>query len=118
MKKCTKILSVFMALVMIFSCMQVSVFAAERDTSSLDAYLDNDNLAVIVETLLKDLDARKEAIVPTVLDFVFMLDALKNQAAADGIDLTDATAETQATVLLNYLDDMLAETDLNGQLGA
>lgn len=118
MKKCTKILSVFMALVMVFSCMQVSVFAAERDTSSLDAYLDNDNLAVIVETLLKDLDARKEAIVPTVLDFVFMLDALKNQAAADGIDLTDASAETQATVLLNYLDDMLEETDLNGQLAS
>ncbi|MBR5498213.1 MAG: dockerin type I repeat-containing protein [Clostridia bacterium] len=118
MKKCTKILSVFMALVMVFSCMQVSVFAAERDTSSLDAYLDNDNLAVIVETLLKDLDARKEAIVPTILELVFMLDALKNQAAADGIDLTDASAETYSKVLLNYLDDMLEETDLNGQLGA
>lgn len=118
MKKITKILSVFMALVMVFSCVQVSVFAAERDTSSLDAYLDNDNLAVIIETLLTDLDERKEEIVPTVLNLVFMLDQLKKQAAADGVDVATASTEDLATVLLNYLDDVLAEEDLNSQLAS
>ncbi len=107
-----------MALVMVFTCMPLTVFAAERDISSLDAYLDNENLAVIVETLLTDLDDRKEEIVPTVLEFVFMLDALKEQAEKDGVDITEADTETYATVLLSYLEDMLADADLNGEIAA
>lgn len=118
MKKITKVLSVFMALVMVFSCVQISAFAAERDTSSLDAYLDNDNLGVIVETLLTDLDTRKEVLVPTVLKLVFMLDQLKDQAADDGVDVATADADALATVLLNYLDEFLAEEDLNSQLAS
>ena len=40
MKKFTKILSVFMALLMVATCIPMTAFAQGRDTSSLDAYID------------------------------------------------------------------------------
>lgn len=118
MKKTTKILSVFMAVLMVFSCIPMSAIAAERDTSSLDGYLDNNNLAVIVETLLKDLDTRKEDIVPTVLKFVFMLDQLKNMADEKGVDVDTADTEQLASVLIAYLDKVLEKENLNGEIGS
>lgn len=118
MKKTTKILSVLLALVMVFSSVQMTAFAAERDTSSLDAFLDSDNLAVVVETLLKGIGDRKEEIVPTILNFVFMLDQLKDQAADMKVDVATADAETLAGVLIAYGDEFLEETNLNGELGA
>ncbi|MBQ8210321.1 MAG: dockerin type I repeat-containing protein [Clostridia bacterium] len=116
MKKTTKILSVLLALVMVFSCVPMTAFAAERDTSSLDAYLDSDNLAVVVETLLTDLGDRKEELVPTVLNFVFMLDQLKDKAAEEGVDVATADTEALADVLIAYADEFLAETDLNNEI--
>lgn len=118
MKKTTKILSVLLALVMVFSCVPMTAFAAERDTSSLDAYLDSDNLGAVVETLLTDLGDRKEALVPTVLKFVFMLDQLKDKAAEEGVDVATADTEALAGVLVAYADEFLAETDLNNEIGA
>lgn len=118
MKKTTKILSVFMAILMVFSCIPMSAIAAERDTSSLDDYLDNKNLAVIVETLLTDLDTRKEDIVPTVLKFVFMLDQLKKMADEKGVDVDTATTEQLSSTLIAYLNKVLEKEDLNGEIGA
>lgn len=118
MKKTTKILSVLLALVMVFSCVPMTAFAAPRDTSSLDAYLDSDNLAAVVETLLTDLGDRKEEVVPTVLKFVFLLDQLKAQAEKENVDVATADAEALAGVLISYANEFLAETDLNGEIGA
>ncbi len=113
MKKSTKILSVFLALVMVFSCVPMTAFAADRDTSSLDAYLDNDNLAVLVETLLTDLDARSEVLIPTVLKLVFMLDQLKDKAEEANVDVATATTEDLADVLIAYVDEVLEEAELD-----
>lgn len=119
MKKTTKILSVFLALVMVISCIPMSAFAQGRDTSSLDAYVDTDNLAVVVEDLLTALGDRKEEIVPSVLNICFQLiDDLKEQAEADGVDLADAETEELASSLLAYLDNVLADADLNSEIGA
>ena len=118
MKKTTKILSVLLALVMVFSCVPMTAFAVERDTSSLDAYLDSNNLGAIVETLLTDLGDRKEELVPTVLTFVFMLDELKNKAAELNVDVATADTNALADVLVTYANDFLADADLNSELGS
>ena len=118
MKKTTKILSVILALVMVFSSVPMTAFAAERDTSSLDAYLDSNNLGAIVETLLTDLGDRKEELVPTVLNFVFMLDQLKDKAAEMNVDVATADSEALAGVLVAYADEFLAETDLDSEIGS
>ncbi len=117
MKKTTKILSVFMALVMVITCIPMTAFAKGRDTSSLDAFLSNENLAVLVEDLLTALDDRKEEFAPAVLNICFqVIDALKEQAAEDGIDVAEASTEELADSLLTYLDEVLADADLNSQL--
>lgn len=117
MKKTSKILSVFLALVMVISCIPMSAFAQERDTSSLDAYVDTDNLAIVVEDLLTALNDRKEEIVPSVLNICFQLiDDLKEQAEADGVDLADAETEELASSLLAYLDVVLEDANLNGEI--
>ena len=38
-----------MALLMVVTCIPMTAFAQGRDTSSLDAYIDKDNLAVVVD---------------------------------------------------------------------
>ena len=113
MKKFTKILSVFMALLMVATCIPMTAFAQGRDTSSLDAYIDKDNLAVVVDDLLTALGDRKEEIVPTALSICFsLIDALKAQAETDKIDVATATTEQLADSLINYLDVVLEEANL------
>ncbi len=119
MKKSTKILSVFMALLLVFSCIPLTAMADDRDTSSLDAYLSNENLAVVAETLLTDLGDRSEELVPTILNLVFQLvDDLKEQAEADGLDVLTASTEELATSLVNYLDDVLADAGLDDAISS
>ncbi|MCD7827189.1 MAG: dockerin type I repeat-containing protein [Clostridiales bacterium] len=119
MKKSTKILSVFMSLLLVFSCIPMTAMATDRDTSSLDAYLSNENLAAVAETLLTDLGDRKETVVPTVLNLVFQLvPDLKTQAESDGLDVFNASAEDLASSLVAYLDNMLEELDLNSSIGS
>lgn len=117
MKKTTKILSVFMALLMVVTCIPVTAFAAERDTSSVDAYLDTANLGIVVEDLLTALGDRKEEIVPTVLNICFQVIAdLKDTAEANGVDVMTADTEALAGQLIVYLDKMLAEVNLNSEI--
>lgn len=118
MKKTTKILSVFLAVIMVFSCIPMTAFAAKRDTSSLDAYLSNENLGNVVDSLLTDLGNRKEKLVPTALNICFQLiDALKKQAAADGVDVMKADTKTLADELIKYANAALAEANLNAEIG-
>ena len=103
MKKFTKILSVFMAIVMVATCIPMTVFAEGRKTDSLSDYLSNENLAIVVEDLLTALDDRKDEIVPTALSVCFgLIDALKAQADEDGIDVADAETEELADSLNEY----------------
>ena len=117
MKKTTKILSIFMAALMVFTCIPMTVFAQDRDTSSLDAYLDNENLAVVAETLLTDLGERSEDIVPTVLNLIFQLvPDLKSFAEAGGKSVFNMTSEELAGYLIKYINKVLEEVDLNSKL--
>lgn len=102
-----------MAMIMVFTCVPMGAFAVERDTSSLDAYLDNENLAAVVETLLTDLNDRKQELVPTVLNFVFeFVDALKGK-----VDVK-ATTEEKAKALIEYADAELKKAELDKTIPA
>ncbi len=115
MKKFTKILSVFMAMLMVFTCIPMTTSA--RDTESLDAYLATDNLGAVVEDLLTALKDRKEEVVPTVLSICFdLIDALRETAEENDVDVAEASTKELADLLLVYVDEMLAEADLNSQL--
>ena len=117
MKKFTKILSVFMALLMVVSCIPMTAFAEERDPSSLDKYLSANNLAVVVEDLLTALGDRKEEITPTVLSICFeAIDALRNAAAENNVDVANASTTDLANVLIKYVDKALAEANLDEAL--
>ena len=106
-----------MALLMVVSCIPMTAFAEERDPSSLDKYLSADNLAVVVEDLLTALGDRKEEIVPTVLSICFeAIDALRNEAAANKVDVANASTTDLANVLIKYLDKALAEANLDESL--
>ena len=119
MKTFTKILSVFMAMLMVVTCIPMTAFAAEaeRDTRSLEAYVSTANLKVVVGDLLTALNDRKEEIVPTVLNICFQaIDALREAAEEKNVDVAEASTEKLATVLLDYLDVVLEEADLNSML--
>lgn len=115
MKKFTKILSVFMAMLMVVSCIPMTSYA--RDTDSLDAYLSTDNLGEVVEDLLTSLKDRKEEVIPTVLSICFeAIIALRETAEENGVDVADASTKELADLLIVYVDEVLEEADLNSQL--
>ena len=115
MKKFTKILSVFMAMLMVVTCIPMTSYA--RDTQSLDAYLSTDNLGDVVEDLLTSLKDRKEEVIPTVLSICFeAIIALRETAEENGVDVADASTKELADLLIVYVDEMLEEADLNSQL--
>lgn len=117
MKKITKILSVFMAIVMVFTCVPMTAFAAERDTSSLDAYLSSDNLAVVVDDLLTLIGERKESIVPTLLNLGFaFVEELNKFATDNGVNVSKASTEDLAKQLIAIINRKLKEQDINSQI--
>ncbi|MBO5934108.1 MAG: hypothetical protein J6Q94_01330 [Clostridia bacterium] len=115
MKKFTKILSVFMAMLMVVTCIPMTSYA--RDTQSLDAYLSTDNLSEVVEDLLTSLKDRKEEIIPSVLSICFeAIIALRETAEENGVDVATASTKELADLLIVYVDEVLEEADLNSQL--
>ena len=115
MKKFTKILSVFMAMLMVVTCIPMTSYA--RDTDSLEAYLSTDNLSDVVEDLLTSLKDRKEEVIPSALSICFeAIIALRETAEENGVDVADASTKELADLLIVYVDEMLEEADLNSQL--
>lgn len=115
MKKFTKILSVFMAMLMVVTCIPMTSYA--RDTQSLDAYLSTDNLSEVVEDLLTSLKDRKEEIIPSVLSICFeAIIALRETAEENNVDVAEASTKELADLLIVYVDEVLEEADLNSQL--
>lgn len=119
MKKISKIISFFMALLMVVSCVPMTAFAKEkdRDTSSLDKYLSTENLATVVEDLLNALGTRKKDFVPSALNLCFQtIDALKETAQENNVNVFDASTEQLAGQFIVYLDKVITEEDLNSVL--
>lgn len=110
MKKTTKLLSVILALVMMFSTVSVA-FAGTlnpNNKTTVEDFIKNDNLAAIVETLLSDLNSSKANITQPVLRICFLLvDQLKE--AAGSTDVFNASEGQLAKILLDWLNANLPE---------
>ena len=109
MKMSKKILSVVLSVVLVLGTVAFA-FAADRDVSSIENYLSNNNLGVVAETLLTDLNDRKEEITPTALALVFQF---VNDLKESYPDYKDAETEDLAKALIAYLDKVLADANLN-----
>ncbi len=113
MKKTTKLLSVILALVMMFSTVSVA-FAGTLKTetyNSVEALLEQNKngqnvaLPAIVSSLLKDIAGAKENITGTILKFVLMF--VDDIYEGDKAELFNKSDEQLATILLDWVNNNL-----------
>lgn len=102
MKTTKKILSIFVAAVMVLTMIPLTAFAEDR---TAEQFIANDNLVVLADRLIKDLNSRKDQDIGTILKLVFMFvkdESLKS--AVGDTDLYSATDEQLADILVKWLN--------------
>lgn len=109
MKKSTKILSVLLALIMMFSMAMPSFAAVKSDTTTVAGLVSTESICTLVNWLLTNLNARKDKFVPTVLTFVdrYVDDIaayIPNEKTVDTM-----SDEEKAKCVIDYCDALLAE---------
>lgn len=111
MKKSTKLISLILAVVMVFSATCISAGASAIPSAaqgSIETLVQNKNLAEIVGWLITNLNAAKGNITGTVLKLVYLF-AGKNLDVSEETDVTKLSDEQLAKILLDYLDKNLPE---------
>ena len=76
MKKFTKIISVLLSVLMVFSVIPFNSTAAaidEEKITSIDAFIETDNVIALVEYLIKNINQHKESSTGTVLKLLYLL---------------------------------------------
>ncbi|MBR3954563.1 MAG: hypothetical protein IKJ63_03715 [Clostridia bacterium] len=120
MKKSKKLLSILLAVVMVFSVVAVPVSAAvPSNVQTLESLIQPSNLAGLVDWLLTSLNNRKEKYADSVLNFVctFVEDIKAEVPEGKDVFNDNIATSTKATYVMNFLDKMLAEENLNSALG-
>ena len=74
MKFTKKLISVILAVVMIFGTASVAFASPIKNHSTLDTLITQDSIADIAEDMLKNINIRKNDITGTVLRLAFLLD--------------------------------------------
>ena len=118
MKKSTKLISLILAVVMVFSASCVSVAAAAIPTAaqgSIETLNQNKNLAELVGWLITNLNGAKTNITGTVLKLVYNFAG--DNIGGEGKDTFNMSDEQLAKTLLDWLDANLPEwtSDLTSQ---
>ena len=75
MKKYTKIISIVLSVLMVFSVIPFNTTAAaidETKITSIDSFIETDNIIALVEYLIKNLNAQKENTTGTLLKLLFL----------------------------------------------
>ncbi|MBR2413338.1 MAG: bacterial Ig-like domain-containing protein [Clostridia bacterium] len=120
MKKSKKLLSILLAVVMVFSVVAVPVSAAvPSNVQTLESLIQPSNLAGLVDWLLTSLNNRKEKYADSVLNFVctFVEDIKAEVPEGTNVFNDNIATSTKATYVMNYLDKMIQEQNLNEKLG-
>jgi len=107
MKTTKKIISVFIAVLMVFTMIPLTAFA---DNQTAEDFISNENLAVLAEDLLKSLAARGDQDIGTVLKLVFQF--VKEDSLQQEIGNKDVTALSDkelADILVSWINKILAE---------
>lgn len=110
MKKSKKLLSVLLALVMMFSTVSVALAGTlnVNDRTKAEDLISSNSLATLVGSLLTDINGAKKNVTGTVLRFCFMfIEEESLQKKIGATDVTKASDEALATILLNWLDEQL-----------
>ena len=117
MKKSTKLISLILAVVMVFSASSFSALAAIPSAAqgSVDQLVQNKNLAELVGWLITNLNGAKGNITGTVLKLVYMFAG--DNIGGEGKDTKKMSDEQLAKTLLDWLDANLPEwtSDLTEQ---
>lgn len=111
MKTSKKIISLILAVVMIFSATCLSTVAAiPASANTVEKLIANDNLASLVDWLLANINGAKTNITGTILRLVFkFVDNDDLNAIIAGRDVTKLTDAEAAKILLDWLDKLLPE---------
>lgn|GEM_PF-1323785 len=120
MKKSKKLLSILLAVVMVFSVVAVPVSAAvPSNVQTLESLVQPSNLAGLIDWLLTSLNNRKTYYADSVLNFVCAFVEDIKAEVPEGTDVfnDNIATSTKATYVMNFLDKMLAEQNLNEALG-
>ena len=110
MKKSTKLISLILAVVMVFSASCVSAAAAAIPAAaqnSIETLIQNKNLAELVGWLITNLNGAKTNITGTVLRLVYNFAG--DKIGGEGKDTFNMTDEQLAKTLLDWLDANLPE---------
>ena len=115
MKKSTKLISLILAVVMVFSASCISVAASAIPAAaqgSVETLMKNENLAQLVTWIINNLNGAKDNITGTVLRLVYLFAGDKIGGA--GKDVYSMKDEALAKLLLDWLDtDILPDLASN-----
>ena len=110
MKFTKKLISVILAVVMIFGTASVAFASPIKNHSTLDTLITQDSIADIAEDMLKNINLRKYDITGTVLRLAFLF--IKNDDLAgfiNGRDVTKLSDEDNAKILVDWLNKLLQD---------
>ena len=110
MKFTKKLISVILAVVMIFGTASVAFASPIKNHSTLDTLITQDSIADIAEDMLKNINLRKNDITGTVLRLAFLF--IKNDDLAgfiNGRDVTKLSDEENAKILVDWLNKLLKD---------
>ena len=117
MKKSTKLISLILAIVMVFSASSFSALAAipSAAQNSVEQLVQNKNLADLVGWLITNLNGAKTNITGTVLKLVYTFAG--DNIGGEGKDIASMDANALAKLLMDWLDKNLPEwtKDITGQ---
>jgi len=117
MKKSTKLISLILAVVMVFSASSFSALAAipSAAQNSVEQLVQNKNLADLVGWLITSLNGAKTNITGTVLKLVYTFAG--DNIGGEGKDIASMDGNALAKLLMDWLDANLPEwtKDITGQ---
>ncbi|MBR5411360.1 MAG: dockerin type I repeat-containing protein [Clostridia bacterium] len=113
MKKSTKIISLILSVVMVFSVLPVfaSANAINKDVTTIEKFISNDNIANVADYLVRNINRTKDDITGTILKIVLLVmgDNESLQPYIGTQDVTTISDEARAKIVVDWLNAILKE---------
>ncbi len=113
MKKSTKIISLILSVVMVFSVLPVfaSANAINKDVTTIEKFISNENLANVADYLVRNINRTKDDITGTILKIVLLAmgdnESLKPFIGTQ--DVTTISDEARAKIVVDWLNSILKD---------
>lgn len=112
MKKSTKLLSLLLAVIMVFSALPIAAGAkaVDSDVKTIESFISNAKLANLVEYLVTNINDKKEDVTGSVLRLVYLfIEDEELQGIIGKRDVTALDDEATAKILIDWLNKKLPE---------